>query len=87
MGRLKTQMYRLLAWGSQTVNVWLLFGHHDQTVSARCYVNRCKKGWRVAYYLVDAIFFWEKGHCKKSYEEDVKFAKEVEAMRTRCGNE
>ena len=86
MNVLKLQLLRLSAWASQTVNVWLLFGHHDQTVSARCYVNRCKRGWRTVYYLVNGLFFWQDDHCKESYEQDVLFSKEVEDMKSKCGD-
>lgn len=68
---------RVSAWMSQTVNLFLLFGHHDQTVSARCYCNRHKQGWHLAYMLVNGVFFWQKDHCKVSHEQDVRFAREV----------
>jgi hypothetical protein len=70
-------LLRVSAWMSQTANLFLLFGHHDQTISARCYCNRNKTGWRVAYKLVNLIFFWQDDHCKDSHEQDVKFAKQV----------
>lgn len=70
-------LLKLSAWTSQTVNVWLLFGHHDQTVSARCYLNRDKKRWKHAYLAINAIFFWQDDHCKTSFEQDIIFAKEV----------
>lgn len=77
MERVKLQLLRLSAWASQTVNVWLLFGHHDQTVSARCYVNRHKKGWKFFYYLINMIFFWQDDHCRDSFIQDVLFSEEV----------
>lgn len=70
-------LLKLSAWASQTINVWLLFGHHDQTVSARCYLNRDKKRWKYAYLTINAIFFWQDNHCKTSFEQDIIFAKEV----------
>jgi hypothetical protein len=70
-------MLRLSAWASQTVNVWLLLGHHDQTVSARCYINRYKKGWKLAYKAINALFFWQENHCKSSFEQDIAYALEV----------
>lgn len=70
-------LLRVSAWMSQTVNLWLLFGHHDQTVSARCYCNRNKRGWSILYKLVNFIFFWQVDHCKESHLADVRFAQEV----------
>jgi hypothetical protein len=70
-------MLRLSAWASQTVNVWLLLGHHDQTVSARCYINRYRKGWKLAYKAINALFFWQENHCKASFEQDIAYALEV----------
>jgi hypothetical protein len=70
-------LLRVFAWMSQTVNLFLLLGHHDQTVSARCYINRHNKGWRLAYHSINAAFFWQDDHCKISFEQDVKFALEV----------
>jgi hypothetical protein len=77
MDRLTQQLLRIAAWASQTVNVWLLFGHHDQTVSARCYLNRYRPGWREAYRAINAVFFWQDDHCRASYMRDVEFAEEV----------
>jgi hypothetical protein len=70
-------LLRVAAWLSQTVNLFLLFGHHDQTVSARCYVNRHRQPWTWAYYAVNALFFWQDDHCRISHEQDVAFAKEI----------
>ena len=71
---------RVSAWCSQTINLWVLFGHHDTTVSARCYINRNRKGWGVAYRVINKIFFWQDDHCRESFLADVLFAKEVLAI-------
>lgn len=77
----KQQFYlwltRIAAWASQTLNLFLLFGHHDQTISARCYVNRHQCGWNFAHWLVNKMFFFDPDHCYKSFMRDVAFAKEV----------
>jgi hypothetical protein len=70
-------LVRVAAWASQTANLFLLFGHHDQTISARCYCNRHRKGWRVVYKLVNKVFFWQDDHCRISHEQDIAFAKEI----------
>ena len=69
---------RVSAWASQTINLWIFFGHHDMTVSARCYINRHKPVWGVAYRVVNKVFFWQKDHCKESLDEDIKYAMEVQ---------
>jgi hypothetical protein len=75
--RVIIHLLRIAAWCSQTINLWLLFGHHDQTVSARCYVNRHYPGWGVAYRTINAIFFWQEDHCHESHLQDIEFAKQV----------
>jgi len=73
----KKWVLSIFAWISQTLNLFLLFGHHDMTISARCYINRNKKGWRHAYIYINCLFFWQLDHCKSSFEADVKFAEEI----------
>lgn len=74
---MKNWLLRVAAWASQTLNLFILFGHHDQTISARCYCNKYKPGWNYANTIINAIFFWQDDHCKESYLEDVKFAEQV----------
>jgi pterin-4a-carbinolamine dehydratase len=47
------------------------------TVSARCYINRHKPVWRVAYKAINVIFWFQVDHCKESFDEDIKYAEEV----------
>lgn len=70
----------VLAWMSQTANLFLLFGHHDRTVSARCYINRDKPGWKQAHAVINTIFFWEDRHCYKSHLSDIRYAQQVIAV-------
>ena len=74
---MKQQLPRIAAWGSQGVNCNLLGGHQDQTVSARAYLNRNRRGWRVAYRALNAVFFWQEDHCRDSWLADVAWAKEI----------
>jgi hypothetical protein len=73
------QLIYIAAWLSQGVNCVLLFGHPDQTVSARAWVNR-NKGWFPVVRAIDA-FFWlvfrQSDHCRKSHEADLQFAWEI----------
>ncbi len=48
-------------------------GWADETLSARCWRLRDKsRGWRWACLAVDAVFFWQAGHCRQSYESERK---------------
>jgi hypothetical protein len=43
------------------------FGYADETLSARAWrLRETSKAWR----RIDAIFFWETGHCQASYESE-----------------
>lgn len=70
-------LVNLATWTSQTINVWLLAGNPDMTVSARCYVSRHKPLWGYAFNLVDALFFWEDDHCLNSFLRDVAYAEKI----------
>ncbi len=47
------------------------------SISCRCYINREKKYWKTARKVVDKIFFFEKEHCRRAFESDLSFAKEI----------
>ena len=68
---------RGLAWLSQGFNWLFLNGNHDQTVSARCYVNRDKSTWKYLYITLNILVFWQDNHCKSSFDRDVEFAREI----------
>ena len=70
-------LFKGIAWLSQGINWFFLGGHHDQTVSARAYVNRNDPMWAVVYRTINAIFFWQGDHCLQSHLEDMAFAKQV----------
>ncbi len=42
-------------------------GWADETLSARLWRRRGSKAWRRAQKMVDAIFFWQPGHCRQAY--------------------
>ena len=63
---------------SQAFNTVVLLGNPDETVCARCYRLRDRKGWGMAYRTFNRIFFWQKDHCYESFLNDVKFAEEVQ---------
>ena len=66
-----------LAWLSQGFNWLFLNGNHDQTVSARCYINRNKSPWKYFYITLNILVFWQDNHCKSSFDRDVEFALEI----------
>lgn len=68
---------RVAAWMSQTLNLFLLFGHHDQTVSSRAYVNRHRAGWRQTRKVINTVFFWQRDHCLHSYLSDLRYARQI----------
>ena len=68
---------RGLAWLSQGFNWLFLNGNHDQTVSARCYVNRNKSPWKYFYITINILVFWQDNHCKSTFDRDVDFALEI----------
>lgn len=72
---------RIAAWLSQGINCILLGGLHDQTVSARAYLNRDKKIWGLVYSGLNSVFFWQEDHCLDSHLSDVQFAKQILATR------
>ena len=43
------------------------FGMADETVSARAWRLQHRSAWGVARAIIDAIFFWQDGHCESSY--------------------
>ena len=57
----------------QTLNtlIWIKddgFGYADETVSARAWRLRERSS---AWQIIDAIFFWQAGHCEKAYYAEV----------------
>jgi len=64
----------VFVWISQTINVILLAGHPDQTVSARAYQNKNKPIWSGVYLFFNAMFFWQEDHCRASHNADIRRA-------------
>lgn len=47
-------------------------GWPDETLSARCWRKRHHgRGWSAARRLIDALFFWDAGHCEQSWESEI----------------
>lgn len=62
-------------WGalSQLLNTFLFNGHPNESVSARAW-REDRKRWVRA---IDTVFFWEPSHCQRSYEHDVRWARQL----------
>lgn len=60
---------------SQLLNTVIFNGNPDQTISARCYVNKHKAGWRQGYNIINAVFFWQVDHCYSSHSYDIQNAR------------
>lgn len=61
---------------SQTLNVILFNGDPDESISARAY-RRTQEGsvkWARVVRVIDAIFFFEPGHCRRAYQTDLSHA-------------
>lgn len=72
-----TYIWNVLEWFSQGLNAVLLGGNPNMTVSARCWVNRERAGWAWGYRVINRFFFWQVDHCKRSYEDDLRFARSI----------
>ena len=50
----------------------LFGGWADETLSSRAWRQQHKKKhWSVLRMVIDALFFWEKDHCRKAYESEL----------------
>lgn len=61
-------------WGalSQFLNVLLLNGHPNESISGRAW----REPWPRAVRVLNALFFWQKNHCEDAYVGDVEWAKQ-----------
>ena len=57
---------------SQLLNVILLNGHPNESLSGRAW--RTQSGWRI---VIDTVLFFDKEHCKTAYDNDIKYAYEL----------
>lgn len=57
---------------SQLVNVIVLNGHPNESLSGRAW--RTQSVW---YKVIDTLLWFDKDHCKVSYENDLAYAREI----------
>lgn len=67
------RIIRALDATSQWLNVVLLDGDANESISGRCY----REEWETAERLINTMFFWESAHCSQAYHNDVARAREV----------
>lgn len=56
---------------NQVINVLLLNGMADETISARSYRMMLQGKTRLPYLVINFIFFLEADHCKTAFDEEV----------------
>lgn len=50
----------------------LLAGWADETLSSRAYRSQNKTRWFITMKFIDALFFWQKEHCKQAYLSELE---------------
>lgn len=77
------RLLRLAALGSQLLNVLLLNGSPDETISGRAYRRGVLMGsdrWARVQRGIDRVFFFQREHCRASHSRDVAFARGIMAL-------
>lgn len=57
---------------SQLLNVLLLNGHPNESLSGRAW--RTQSVW---YKVIDLLFWFDANHCKSAYNNDIEYAKSL----------
>jgi hypothetical protein len=57
---------------SQFLNVALLAGHSNESISGRAY----RENWTVLMKIINGLFFWQANHCRGAHAKDVQWALE-----------
>jgi len=61
---------RIIAALSQLLNT-LGGGNQNESISSRAH----RRKWTQVEKVIDGVLFWEKGHCKKSFENDLEYCR------------
>lgn len=62
---------RVLIAIDQLVNT-IFGGMPDETISAKLWRLRDRQPYKTLRYIVDALFWFDKDHCRTSYESEIK---------------
>lgn len=70
---MKTYLQNLAIGFDQILNT-LLGGSPDETLSSRAHRQRAKgqRYWGWTANAIDKLFFWQDGHCAKSWRQEVQ---------------
>ena len=77
--------FQILIAIDQLINT-LFGGMADETLSARAYRLELERGRSWARKLIDGILFFDKDHCKESYESEILRRQLPPSMRTNRGD-
>ena len=72
--------FQILIAIDQLINT-LLGGYADETLSARAHRLELERGRSWARKLIDGILFFDKDHCKESYESEIERRQLPPSMR------
>lgn len=50
----------------------VLGGYAQETISSRCWRLRDYRPYSTMRRVIDCLFFWQKNHCRVSYESQVQ---------------
>lgn len=64
-------LLRVLIAIDQLVNT-LFGGMPDETISAKLWRLRYRQPYKILRYIVDTLFWFDKDHCRTSYESEIK---------------
>ena len=62
---------RVLIAIDQLVNT-IFGGMPDETISAKLWRLKDRYPYKILRYIVDALFWFDKDHCRTSYESEIK---------------
>ncbi|MFD1806261.1 DNA helicase UvrD [Pasteurella oralis] len=84
--KLKLWIYNVVIALDQFINAFL-GGGADETLSSRAYrgailQSKPRKRWKIIYRVIEAIFFFEKAHCKTAYESELNRKQYPKAFQT-----
>lgn len=74
--QLKNWAYHVSVAFDQFINA-VLGGAADETLSSRTYRGAVldkqpKKRWKIAFRVIETLFFWERGqHCRTAYQSEL----------------
>lgn len=64
-------LLRVLIAIDQLVNT-IFGGMPDETISAKLWRLKDRQPYKVLRYIVDTLFWFDKEHCRTSYESEIK---------------